>query len=167
MYDLSGLRFPGDAPPGSNPLSPRPTCGAQVNVPRIKRYEMVFLGLILWRGLSLTHMGVGIPLRGEAYPPEATKRCELLLGSTSSLRIYNSASLISTTPELPVVPPSTMISKLEHELFGLLADARTTNSLALAALTIVVYFGFNWDANIELTTPSRLEHIANFGDEVN
>ncbi|KAJ7462139.1 hypothetical protein FB451DRAFT_1562696, partial [Mycena latifolia] len=41
-------------------------------------------------------------------------------------------------------------SELEREVFGLLADARTTNSLAVAGLTIVV-----------------IEHIANFRDEVN
>ncbi|KAJ7027896.1 hypothetical protein C8F04DRAFT_1292195 [Mycena alexandri] len=40
--------------------------------------------------------------------------------------------------------------ELEHEIFQLIADARTTNSLALAGLSIVIY-----------------EHLANFPDEFN
>ncbi|KAJ7755913.1 hypothetical protein B0H16DRAFT_1722069 [Mycena metata] len=38
---------------------------------------------------------------------------------------------------------------LEHELIGLLHDVRTTNSLAIAGLTLVL-----------------IEHLANFRDEV-
>ncbi|KAJ7887555.1 hypothetical protein B0H14DRAFT_3430598 [Mycena olivaceomarginata] len=44
---------------------------------------------------------------------------------------------------------ATSLERFELELFGLLADARVTNSLAVAGLTIVV-----------------IEHIANFKDEV-
>ncbi|KAJ6560359.1 hypothetical protein B0H19DRAFT_1260968 [Mycena capillaripes] len=43
----------------------------------------------------------------------------------------------------------TPAENLEHELFGLLADARVTNSLAVAGLAFVV-----------------IEHIANFKEEI-